>query len=189
MVSRFGDLLPHGFSWVVNSGGPWLAVAFALGARSRSTARGAVCGVLALATALVAYYVLVSVFEQRGVRVFAEEGRGLQSSYGPGWVPVAVAGGALFGAAGGAWRAGTARLRVGAAALLAGVLVGEGWFWFTQKGGPSGDFYFGVEFAAGLVLPWFLLEDRRQRRTAFVAALGIAVVTFAAERVIRTLVG
>ena len=175
-ASRLGDRLPSDAAWFFNVIGPWALVSFWIGSRARGWRSGAVLGALVLLVGVAAYYGLTPLTLSRG--------RARSSlAAGPVWAVGALLGGALYGVAGSWWRRRTPLGPV-AVALLGGLLAAEGLLSF-YRGGRSGDFLFGVESALGLVLPWMLLDERRERRFAFVLTLLLAVGAFGAVSLIR----
>ena len=98
---------------LANAASPWLVTAFAAGAVARHPRRGAVAGALALAIAVVVYYVGLLARDSApadiGITTLA-------------WIGVAVLAGPAFGAAGGAWGDGREPIAVG---ILAGALLAE----------------------------------------------------------------
>ncbi len=98
IVSRLGDWLPPALAWLVNIGGPWLALAFALGALTRSVCQGALYGAFALIGAVVGYYGWMHIVERQANLAYL-------TSIAAVWFAVAIVGGAVFGTAGASWRA------------------------------------------------------------------------------------
>jgi hypothetical protein len=105
---------------------------------------------------------------------------------GPAWIPIAIVGGAVFGAAGlGSRSKASALVRVVSIALISGTLAGEGLLWLVRRGN-AGDFVFALEMIVGLMLPWLLLRDRTEQLRAWWGAVAIGVAVLAFEAVIRT---
>lgn len=178
VVSRIGDrVADFGLAWFFNIAGPWVVVAYALGDRGRSYRDGVLRGVLALTTGVVSYYAFVRFVEGRA-------GIAYHGQFGPQWIPFAIVGGAVFGAAGYARRSGGQKARVLSVATLGGFLMGEGWAWLVRAG-SAGDFVFAAELAAGAVLPWILIVDRANQWRAWWRTLAIALATAVFVIVIR----
>jgi len=154
--------LPQPFSFLANSGSPWAAAAFAVGALSRTRLAAAPAGAGALATAAVAYYVAVDVFE----------GNASDSSSPLVWAAAGVVTGAVFGVAGHLARR-SEPWRWPAVALLAGVQLLEGiGHWFVNPH-LRGDALVMTALGAG-VLALALVRSRREgavRRVVAVACL------------------
>ena len=174
---RIGDRLPQDVAWVFNLGAPWLAIAFGLGAGAKTLVEGGARGALAMAAAVVAYYVFASFFEKKTALLYP-------TALGALWLPVAVGGGAVFGTAGVAWRTRGPAVRVVSVALLAGVLIGEAGLMLLRPG-HTGDFMFGAEWALGLVLPFVMLRKWREQAAAFVLAVGVSGLAFVVEQGLR----
>jgi hypothetical protein len=169
------DQLPFPASLLLplNAIGPWLAVAFALGASARTVPTGALRALLGLIVAVGVYYALTSLaggWRQVGASHAATV-----------WGAVALVTGPAFGLAGATWRHRRGTLRAIAVAALAAVLIAEG----VAFGGPRilapadptvdpGAWLFVFEAAIGAVMPWLLLE-RRERLTAYAATAALAV--------------
>jgi len=169
IVSRLGDWLPPALAWLVNIGGPWLALAFALGALTRSVCQGALYGALALIGAVVGYYGWMHIVERQANLAYL-------TSIAAVWFAVAIVGGAVFGTAGASWRARRWWRGAIGVALLSGALAGESLlllprpYNITQKG------VFVVELTAALLLPWVLLRERRSRIMALLFTIGGTII-------------
>jgi sulfite exporter TauE/SafE len=101
-------------------------------------------------------------------------------------IPIAIIGGAVFGAAGlGSRSKASALVRVVSIAVMSGMLAGEGLLWLVRRGN-AGDFVFALEMIVGLMLPWLLLRDRSEQVRAWWGAVAIGVAVLAFEAVIRT---
>jgi hypothetical protein len=176
VLSRLGDhLLPEPYTWFVDLGGPWLAVAFAVGAAVRSVRWGALAGVLALLAAVASYY---------GATYLVDEpltgGRTIPNpNLVAPWVVLALIGGPLFGLAGAAWREGRGRWRVLAVALLSGALAGEGAALLLRGYGAADAGVLATEPVIAALLPWLLLRGR-QRAAALALTGGFALLALAA---------
>jgi uncharacterized protein DUF6518 len=144
-----GARLPHGDALValgraaVALGAPWLAVAWGIGAMSGSRSRGARAGAAALALGTAAWY-LLSVVANGHVRYAVP--------VAAAWLPPALAAGALFGFAGGAWSDGTPRARAVSSAALAGCLAGEALLLAGAWSGRAAELVLGLELAAAIGL-------------------------------------
>jgi len=172
-ASRLGDRLPAGPDWIANLAGPWLAVAFILGATCASRRRGALLGALVLLTGVASYYAVL-VAEQGGVPVPAA------ASF---WLVGALAGGQLLGAAGAALRARRPIQRVGAVVLLASCLGGESAL-FLARGYPLAESaVIGSELLVALALPLVLLRSWRDRAIALAATAVLSAAVLAALQV------
>ncbi len=176
IVSRLGDGLPPALVWLVNIGGPWLAVAFAMGARGRTPRGGAIQGGITLVSAVIGYYGWMHVVEHEANLAYLRH----IAAY---WLAVAVAGGALFGVAGAVWRRREGWPRVGAVALLSAALAGESALVLLRALGspdPGQKVVMGIELAVALGLPWALLRERRATIHALLLTISGTVVAAAA---------
>ena len=174
-ASWFADQLAWPLSLLLpaNAIGAWLGVAFVAGATGRNVPLGALRGLLALATAVAAYYLLIR-FQAEGIRsVGAAHAATI-------WGLAAAVAGPVMGAAGAIWRGGRGWPRAISIALLAAVLVAEG----VAFGGPSllawdrlardpGVLLLAVEASIGLMLPALCLA-RRERPKGYVSLAAIA---------------
>ncbi|MEP7040796.1 MAG: DUF6518 family protein [Chloroflexota bacterium] len=156
---------------LANAAGPWLAIAFAVGALQGTPQRGGVAGAVALTTATFVYYLGI----YAGGHQVAEVGRVMAS-----WLAVSGVAGPLLGAAGGLWARSAGRPRSWSAAILCGALLAEAVFRLIQIEGWAGidltrsDWQVAVaDLLGGLLLPLFLVE-RSDRRWAYAATLLIA---------------
>lgn len=105
---------------------------------------------------------------------------------GPAWIPIAIVGGAAFGAAGfGSRSRRRAFVRIASVALMSGMLAGEGSLWLLRRGN-AGDLVFAAELALGAMLPWLLLRDRGEQVRAWWLAVAIGFAVLVVEGVIRT---
>jgi hypothetical protein len=171
VLTQFGQsVLPDGWSQAANSISPWLLVAFLVGAAMPGMRWAAVAGIVTLVLALAGYDAMILI----------------RYGYGPGvgptilWGAAALAGGPVFGGAGGAWRTGPHLWRAIALGLLAAVGVGEGVYCAVVLSSPA----VGVGFAiAGLLLPLILGRSPNDRIGAYVAAvpaMGLGVLGYLA---------
>lgn len=164
-----GGHLPHGDAFAalgraaVALGGPWLAVAWTIGALAGSRARGALGGAAALALGTAAWYLLTVAAGGLSAVDYA-------APVAAAWAVVALGAGALFGLAGATWRDGGRHERAAAIAALAGALAGEALLLVGQWTGRAADLVLGLELAIGLGL---LVAARRR------APLGLTVAVFA----------
>jgi hypothetical protein len=161
VLSRIEETV-DGLSAGVSSDGAWLGAAAVAGVLAASPRRGALAGALALTAANLGYYAWIAT---------AEPGTPLAAVAGPParWFALGLAGGAVFGAAGGAWRTGPPPVRIAAALLLAGVLVADG-ITAVRGGSPAA----GLGIAAGAAVALLSARGAGQR---IVAAAGLLAIT------------
>lgn len=179
-LSWLSDGLPDGVAssdWgrlifgLGNVPGPWLIVAFAVGASAATVVGGMRRGAGALMVAVVVYYAATALGGTRG-----------DVSLVPAtlaWLVVAAVAGPFFGAAGAVWRGPHERWRPVGVGLLAGALLAEAWV-LAGELLPYGGFDAGeptfqlaiVDVLAAAVLPVVLLPAANPRW----AAAGLAVV-------------
>lgn len=131
----------RGFDVGINSDGTWIAAAFVAGSAGR--------GALTLTVANAAYYAAGATTPVWW------------------WFALGVAGGALFGAAGVAWRTGRPAIRFAAALALGGVLIADG---IELRTVPD-----AVKLAIGAALP--VLGAPRPLPAAAVSATVVAIAT------------
>ncbi len=178
LFSGLGDQLPadtplHVGVALANAAGPWLVTAFAVGAVVGAPVAGAITATAALFAAVATYYLTIYAL---GFSV-----ADLMRSAGV-WLAVSVVVGPGLGAAGGAWRRPRRPLhRIGAVALLAGLLAAEAVLRLIQVEAWTGldlartDIQVGlIELAVAAVLPALLLS--RGERLGGYLATAIAVV-------------
>ena len=169
-----GGHLPHGDALAalgratVALGGPWLAVAWSIGALAGSRARGALGGAAALALGTAAWYLLTVAAGGRAAVAYAVP-------VAAAWAGVALGAGALFGLAGAAWRDGGRRVRAAAIAALAGALAGEALLLAGQWSGRAAELVLTTELSVGIGL----LAAARRR-----APLGLTLLVFAVAAVV-----
>jgi Family of unknown function (DUF6518) len=173
-VAQLSDNLVPQLHRATSLGVPWLVAAFAVGALWRDRAVGARAGATALVTGTVVYYIL---------RILGWGTLDATLPIAVGWCLAAAGGGALFGAAGAAWRGGDARMRAGAAALVGGALIGEAVLLSTLWSGEGARLVLGAELVAGALLPFALA--RRAVVAALALAVVVAVVVFVGEHGVR----
>lgn len=166
VLSRLGDGLPAGLAGLSDIGGPWLVLAFALGALGHRPRRSAALGAASLACAAASYYGYVE-FVQGGAAPVHLVSLALF------WVMVGLGSGAVFGLAGRCWRWGSSWARVGAVSGLTGALVGESLLQATRTAPQI--WLVVAELTAGLIAPWVLFRARELTTRA--AAVGLAVAT------------
>jgi hypothetical protein len=171
-----GGHLPHGDALsalgraTVALGGPWLAVAWSIGALAGSRARGALGGGATLALGTAAWYLLTVAAGGRAAVAYAVP-------VAAAWAGVALGAGALFGLAGAAWREGGRRVRAAAIAALAGALAGEALLLAGQWSGRAAAVVLATELGVGLGL---LAAARRRAPLALtVIVFAVAAVAFA----------
>ena len=141
-----------------NLAGPWLVLAFLVGWCAKSPRSAVVCGLLALATSVVAYYIA----QAFGLRV--ANTRGLL--VGVVWFPIAAAAGAVFGGLGCLARETNSRYRAGSAMALGGALVAESGILLLNQGGfeAGAVMYLALEMSVGLTVCLLLLRGMQGRR-------------------------
>jgi hypothetical protein len=113
------DLLPHPLNLIGTLGGPWLSVAFAVGSLGRSRAIGALAGLLAMASAVAAYYLTRDVTNASAPGGVTVGGEAIN------YLVIGLLAGMAMGFLGAAWRRDRSRWRAGAPGLLAGALGAE----------------------------------------------------------------
>lgn len=168
VATRYVYELPREWHWLAKVGVPWLAAAFAIGALARDPRRGAVNGAAALVAAVFIYY-LPAMLDGRT----SYPG----SPVGLGWTVIGLPGGALFGALGGLYARG--RARVIAASVLAGSFAGEAILFalVVSHPGRAGTYMLAVAMA----LPFLLLHRARDRVAALAATALLAGAAVIAE--------
>jgi hypothetical protein len=181
------DRLPHADALVAASrvavalGGPWLAVAWAIGVLARGRGRGALFGGAALASGTAAWYLLTVYADGRAAVDYA-------LSVSAAWLPVACGAGALFGFAGGVWRDGAPRERAASIAVLAGALAGEALLLAGQWHVRAAQLVLSLELASALAL--LVLARRRAPVAVALAVFAVAAVVCAgAEQGVRHVLG
>ena len=156
-LPRGGDELAALGRAAVALGGPWLAVAWAVGAVVGRPVRAAVTGGTGLALGTFAWYA-ASALAGGPAEDYAR--------VAPAWAAVALAAGAVFGLAGAAFARGGLAMRTAALALVSGTLAGEALLLFSEWTGRASRAALAAELAvAGAVLVL------GARRTAPLAAL------------------
>jgi hypothetical protein len=171
-----GGHLPHGDALTalgrvaVALGGPWLAVAWSIGALAGSRKRGALGAGAALALGTAAWYLLTVATGGRAAVAYAVP-------VAAAWAAVALGAGALFGLAGAAWRDGGRRVRAAAIAALAGALAGEALLLAGQWSGRAAALVLTTELSVGLGL--LAAARRRAPLVLTLAVFAIAAVVFA----------
>jgi hypothetical protein len=165
--------------WGGALGGPWLVGAFAAGAFAGMRRAGALAGAVAIVFGTAVYYVLAHWIERNtGLRYAA--------AAGIGWaIPGAVIG-ALFGAAGAAWREG-GRPRAVAAGLLAGGLLAEALLLTSVWSTAAAQRALSVELCAAGILGLLLVGRARLAPLALGVAAASTVALLAGELVVREL--
>jgi hypothetical protein len=144
---------PWGAIIPANGIGAWVALGFVLGASARTVPTGALRGVIGLLSAVVAYYLLISVFGS-GIRVVGA------THAATTWGAVALVVGPVLGAAGGAWRHWRGWFRVTAVAMLAAALIAEGVVLGGLRLGDAGGVVLTIQTGIGALLPLVLLRPR-----------------------------
>ena len=143
--------LPEGLGPLANSAGAWSLAAFLLALVNRDPFRGAALGAIALVAMVIGYVVLTEVRGYTaGLRLFVF------------WGLAAVVVGPAIGI-GAAWVRGTDPWRIAmGAAVIAGILVGEGAFGLTVNAATTPASYWTVQvlLGVGIVLAaWARLRD------------------------------
>jgi hypothetical protein len=180
VMSAWFDSLPIDTPLIVlvamaNAVGPWLVAAFLAGSRLRDHRHGALAGVIALAVAVMAYYL--------GIRLIYGDRLPESALLTAGvWLVAAALAGPAFGAAGSLWAGGVDRWRVAGVAILAGGLLAEAAYRFISL-----EAWDGIDLArasmqvavvdadVAVALPLVLLH-RRQWPRAYVTSLGLGIV-------------
>jgi FtsH-binding integral membrane protein len=160
--------LPFEMSSLANSAGSWSLAAFLLCLCNTAPRRGLVLGFLALAAMLAGYIVAT---ELRGYAT----GTALWLFWGTAAI---VAGPALGVAA--AWVRGIDRSRIAAgAAVIAGILVGEGAYGLTRIADTTSSAYWMVQITVGLAIV-VVVSVFRLRRPGPIALCGLLTAAIAA---------
>lgn len=165
--------VPGVVRWLGNVPGPWVVLAFLIGAVAGTRLGGACAAVIGLAAGVVSYYVYLYTTGARPWLDTVEHAMLV-------WTLVAVAAGAAFGWAGGSWRRGRRWERVVAVSLVCGVLAGEALLLMAEKGHNAGRLMVSTEAVFAVVLAWWLLRDARERMAAAVLGCGVSVVAIEA---------
>ncbi len=170
------DQLPYpiGLLLPANAIGVWLAVAFILGASARTIPTGALRGVIGLLSAIVTYYVLISIFGQGFRAIGASHAATI-------WGAVALVTGPVLGLAGATWRHATGWPRALAVALLSAGLIAEGVMFGAGRLAhvdelvhDPGALLLAAEIVLGAALPVVLLPGGERLR-GYLATGGLAV--------------
>lgn len=166
ILTSFGQgSLPSEMGSLANSAGAWSAAAFLLCLCNAASLRGPLLGFLALAAMLAGYMVAT---ELRG---FAT-GRSLWLFWGAAAIVVGPALGI-----GAAWVRGTDPRRIAAgAALIAGILIGEGAYGLTIIAGSTSPAYWTLQIIVGLAAVLAVSLARLRRA----APVGVCVILTAA---------
>ena len=140
MLTSLGQgALPSEMGSLANSAGAWSLAAFLLCLCNAAPSRGLLLGFLALAAMLVGYFVAT---ELRG---FATG-----TTLWLFWGVAAIVVGPVLGV-GAAWVRGTDRRRIAAgAAVIAGILVGEGAYGLTVIAGTTSSAHWTLQISVGL---------------------------------------
>ena len=156
------------WSQAANAISPWLLVAFLVGSVFPDRRGAAAAGVATLVLALVGYYAMTTI----------RFGIGGGTSSLVFWGIGALAGGAVFGLAGQAWRNGDDRWRAAAIGLVAAVFVAEGIYQHQiRPDTPVGPAFIVV----GALMPLVLgrsMPDRVGGYVAAVPALALGAIGF-----------
>lgn len=179
-----GWVLLPGMVWLAALGGPWLLVAFLMGARDPrlgwSMGTGAVC----LATGTVAYYFLAAARDHVPFFTYA-------LPVGTAWMITAMISGGAFGLAGWMWRYSEREgmfAALGATAIM-GALAGEAAYLASVWEGTGAYSALGAQAILVVVL-WFILKrnlERVYRSVVLILTLAMALVCALAESQTRHL--
>ena len=162
--------LPHPANLIGTLGGPWLAVAFTVGAVARDRQSAAWAGAASMAAAAVAYYVArwaLSPHAPGGLLVGGEV------------VPYLVIGllaGTGMAVVGALWRTGRARVRGVAAGLLAGALGAEVIVLASRAWRGQELVFAAIQGGAAVLVAWILPRSWRGRVIALIVGIASAVV-------------
>lgn len=179
-LGRASDYAPLPVRGFFNLGVPWLAVAFAWGALVRSIHVGALAGTTLLVTAMGAYYGILGAVEGGD----AEYAVTMMMS----WGTIGLLGGALFGAAGAAFRDRRAPVRVVGVSLLAAALAGEALWLLASDAYVLVRAVVVLELVLGAAIPVIFLRRRRAFLGAVALTACLTAVGAAGASVIRELV-
>jgi hypothetical protein len=164
---------PGVIRWLGNVPGPWVLLAFGIGAVAGSRVGGAVAAVVALASGVMSYYLYSYT---SGARPWLDTVEHAMLW----WGLVAVAAGIPFGWAGGSWRRGAPWERVLAVAALCGVLAGESILLMTEGGHEAGKFMVASEAVFAVALGWWLLKGFGERAAATLLGSGMSIIAIEA---------
>lgn len=128
VLGWLGDGAPSPYSAFFNLGGPWLLFAWLLGRWTGRNPLGALCGGLALAAAVLAYYTAYT----SGLTVGGLEAR-VYDPESRAWLLLAALSGPAFGAAGAWSRSSSQWLRCAAVTLIASALLAEAAYYFNSQ--------------------------------------------------------
>jgi hypothetical protein len=175
VLVRLANGLPGDGLWLANLGGPWAAVAFALGSRAQGRRAGAAAGAVGLVAALLGFYAYMRLVQ------------GTPTPTTWPWFLLAATGGAGFGAAGTVWRSSSGWRQTVASSMPTAALLGEAIVRLVRDGasGPGATAIFAAELVAGAVVPLLLVRPplERVRIYAISAALAVAApITIAATQ-------
>jgi hypothetical protein len=164
------QLLPHPANLIGTLGGPWLAVAFAVGATARSRGTAAWAGALSMAAAVSAYYFLLKTMNPGFRGGYTVRGEAI-----PYLVIGLIAGGGMA-VLGASWRNGGVRWRAVAAGLLAGALGTEVIVLMSRAWRGPEQVLAVVQGGAAIVVAWVLPRSLRGRVLALIVGIGSAMV-------------
>jgi hypothetical protein len=173
-LSRVEEQVPD-FALGISTYGTWVLAAAVAGALGAGALRGgALAGAAGLTAANAGYYGWVLATEP-DMPLDGVSGSPVR------WLVLGLAAGAVFGAAGRAWRTGRPPVRLAAALLVAAVYIADGISAVT--GGPPAA---GAGLVAGGALALASARDARGRAVALtaVAAIGAVAATGALERLL-----
>lgn len=163
---------------LANAMGPWVAVAFVAGVAAGRPVAGIAAGVIALAVAVVTYYLGAVVFW--GDRVPDLRVAILV------WLAAGLAAGSILGGAGGTWAGADRRWRPLAAALLSGGLLAEAAYYANDLANCNcldatrpALYVVLINVAVAVVAP-IILVARGSRLRTYAYAAGLAIGGYAA---------
>jgi hypothetical protein len=164
LSARGQGQLPHQLAGLVNSNGSWVLIAFLLALPARRALVAALSSTLALGALLAGFY------GDDLHRHYAISHRGVAF-----WVLAAVLVGPLVGLSAAWIRAGQPARAAAGTGLIAGVLIGEGWYGLTRIDDSTYAPYWWAQTGVGVV--FLLTLAIRQLRTR--EAIGYALMSTA----------
>lgn len=162
--------LPHPANLIGTLGGPWLAVAFAVGAVARDRRSAAWAGAASMATAVIAYYVVRWMLSPR-----APGGLLVGGEVAP-YLVIGLLAGTGMAVVGALWRTGRARVRGVAAGLLAGALGAEVIVLASRAWQGQELVFAAIQGGAAVLVAWILPRSLRGRVIALIVGIASAVV-------------
>ena len=163
---------------LANAMGPWVVVAFVAGVAAGRPARGIASGVIALAVAVVTYYLGAVVF-------WGDRVPDLRLTILV-WLAAGLAAGSILGGAGGTWAGADRRWRPLAVALLSGGLLAEAAYYANDLANCNcldatrpALYVVLINVAVAVIAPIILVTTGSRMRT-YAYAAGLAVGGYAA---------